>query len=170
MTDKLTPQQRHRCMKANKPKGTKPELMLSHELWRRGYRYRRNMKNVAGSPDICFKRLKLAVFVDGEFWHGRNWESASLRIKSNREYWIPKIERNMERDKEVDRRLNDQGWQVLRFWESDVKNNLSGCADKVIEILNGLKLGHLHRVYLYDTQYESPCLAAEQDAEWNNYE
>lgn len=166
MTDHLSPEQRHRCMRANRSKGTRPELRLGKELWRRGWHYRKNMKGVPGSPDLCFKGRKVAVFVDGEFWHGRNWDKSKLRIKSRREYWWPKIENNMARDARIDHQLAAMGWRVIRFWDSEVMKNVSGCADKVEELLRQEQLEHLHRIYTYDTRYEEPpSLAAEEDIE-----
>ena len=166
MTDHLTPEQRRRCMQGNRSSGTKPERMLARELWRRGYRYRKNVHTVPGSPDICFKSRKVAVFVDGEFWHGRNWQQERQRIKSNREFWYAKIERNMARDKRVDQRLKALGWTVLRFWETDVRKHLSLCADKVEEALRHQQLHHLHHVYQLDTQYDSLDIAAEDELEY----
>lgn len=154
MVDKLTPEQRRRCMQHNKSKGTQPELMLSHELWHRGIRYRRNVRSVPGSPDICFKALKVAVFVDGDFWHGRDWEHTQHRIQSNRDFWFAKIQRNMERDRRVDDRLNKMGWQVIRIWEGDVRKSPSASADLVEAALRQRQLQHLHRIYSFDTQYE----------------
>lgn len=166
MTDHLTPEQRHRCMRANRSKGTRPEIRLGRELWHRGWRYRRNMKGVPGSPDLCFKGRKVAVFVDGEFWHGRNWDEAKMRIKSRREYWWPKIENNIARDTRIDRQLAAMGWRVIRFWDSDVMKNVTACADSVEELLRVEQLEHLHRIYTYDTRYEEPALlAAEEDME-----
>ncbi len=166
MTDKLTPDQRRRCMQANRSSGTKPELMLAKELWHRGYRYRLNNRKVLGSPDICFRSRKVAVFVDGEFWHGRNWETAKLRIKSNQNYWYPKIERNQAHDAEVNALLAHKGWTVVRFWDSEVRKNLSRCADRVEEVLRHEQIHHLHCVYAFDTQYEEGFMAAEADSEW----
>lgn len=170
MTDHLTPEQRRRCMQANRSRGTKPEQLLCHELWRRGYRYRKNVRSVPGSPDICFKSRKVAVFVDGEFWHGRDWESQRLRIKSNREFWYAKIERNKARDIRVNHRLRKLGWEVLRFWESEVRKNVGRCADQIEEVLRQKQLQHLHRVYQYDTQYDALDLAAEDELVWNTDE
>ena len=166
MTDHLTPEQRRRCMQGNRSSGTKPERMLARELWRRGYRYRKNVRTVPGSPDICFKRRKVAVFVDGEFWHGRNWQHERQRIKSNRDFWYTKIERNMARDSRVNQRLHAMGWTVLRFWESEVRKHLSDCADRVEEALRQQQLQHLHRVYEYDTQYDTLGVAAEEEPEY----
>jgi len=163
MTDRLTPEQRRRCMQANRSKGTQPERMLARELWRRGYRYRKNVRTVPGSPDICFKSRKVAVFVDGEFWHGHNWQESRKRIKSNRDFWYAKIERNMTRDKNVDQRLHAMGWTVLRFWEDEVRKHLSQCADIVEDTLRQQQLHHLHHIYELDTRYDSLDIAAEDD-------
>lgn len=168
MTDRLTLEQRRRCMQSNRGTGTLPEKMLAKELWRRGYRYRKNVRNVPGKPDICFRSQKVAVFVDGEFWHGRNWQVAQLRIKSRREYWWPKIEANIRRDIQVNARLQGLGWTVFRFWESDVRKHLYDCADKVETALRDRMLTHLHRVYDYDTRYDDLILdqAAEPDFDY----
>ena len=162
----LTPEQRRRCMQANRSTGTKPERMLARELWRRGYRYRKNVRSVPGTPDICFKSRKVAVFVDGDFWHGRDWERARQRIKSNREFWYAKIERNMARDLRTDQRLQVRGWRVLRFWASEVMKHLSECADRVEEVLREEQIHRLHRIYQYDTQYDNMLdIAAEEEME-----
>lgn len=84
-----------------------------------------------GKPDICFKGLKIAVFCDSEFWHGYDWENRKNDFKSHQEFWIPKIERNIERDKEVTKALEDDGWTVLRFWGKDIKKNLIEIADDI---------------------------------------
>ena len=94
-------------------------------------RYRKNVKNIYGKPDIAFIGKKVAVFCDSEFWHGYNWEERKHDFKSNQEFWIPKIERNMQRDKEVTSKLESDGWTVLRFWGNDIKKNLSECADRI---------------------------------------
>ena len=167
MTDHLTPEQRRRCMQGNRSSGTQPERLLARELWRRGYRYRKNVRTVPGSPDICFKSRKVAVFVDGEFWHGRNWQQERQRIKSNRDFWYAKIERNMARDHRVNLRLRNMGWTVLRFWENEVRKHLSECADKVEEAIRERQLQHLHRVYEYDTKFESLDVAAEDEIEYS---
>ena len=126
---KKTPEQISYNMKQVKCKGSKNEVMLMKELWSRGLRYRKNVKTVCGKPDIAFISKKVAVFCDSEFWHGHNWEERKKDFKSNQEFWIPKIERNMERDKEVTEALESDGWTVLRFWGNDIKKKLSDCAD-----------------------------------------
>lgn len=129
--DNHTPEQRHKNMKAVKSKNTKIELLLRKELWRRGLRYQKNSKKVFGKPDIVFLSKKVAVFCDSEFWHGFDWEHKKNEIKTRPEFWIHKIERNMERDIEVTNYLEENGWIVLRFWGNDIKKNLEKCADTV---------------------------------------
>lgn len=116
-------------MKQIKNKDSKIEILLRKELWKRGLRYRKNTNKVFGHPDIAFIGKKIAVFCDSEFWHGFNWEEKKKEIKSNKEFWINKIERNMQRDIEVNTRLNEDGWTVLRFWGKDIKKDTAKCAD-----------------------------------------
>ena len=116
-------------MRQVKNKDSIIEVMLRKELWSRGLRYRKNVNSIYGKPDIAFIGKKVAVFCDSEFWHGYNWEERKHDFKSHQEFWIPKIERNMERDKEVTAELERQGWTVLRFWGRDIKKNLQECAD-----------------------------------------
>ena len=129
--DNHTKEQRRRNMQAVKNKGSKIEVALQKELWHRGLRYRKNVKTVYGKPDIAFIGKKVAVFCDSEFWHGYDWEHKNLEIKSNRDFWIPKIERNMARDQEVNDHLKSEGWLVLRFWGNEIKKDLHGCADQI---------------------------------------
>ena len=133
--DRLTPEQRKKCMQSNKSVGTKPELVLAKAMWALGLRYRKNSGSIFGKPDFSFKKYKVAVFVDGEFWHGKDWEQRKAEIKGNREFWIAKIERNIRRDMEVTGRLKAEGWTVLRFWSNDVVKNTTYCAEKVKEIV-----------------------------------
>lgn len=116
-------------------KDTKAEIRLRKALWARGYRYRKNVKSLPGSPDIAIKKYKVAVFIDGEFWHGYNWEEKQHAIKRNRAYWIPKIERNMERDRENTRKLQEKGWLVLRFWEQRLKKEFNICLALITEAI-----------------------------------
>ena len=129
--DNHTPEQRHKNMQAVKNKNTKIEVLLRKELWSRGLRYQKNSKKVFGKPDIVFIGKKVAVFCDSEFFHGYDWKNKQKEIKSNRDFWIPKIERNMQRDKEVNETLAKSGWTVLRFWGNDIKKNVDDCADKI---------------------------------------
>lgn len=114
-----------------KSKDTKIEVMLRKELWSRGLRYQKNSKKVFGKPDIVFIGKKVAVFCDSEFWHGYDWDNKKKEFKSHQDFWIPKIERNIERDKEVNEELKNTGWTVLRFWGNDIKKNLQTCADEI---------------------------------------
>ena len=114
---------------------TKPELAVRKFLFSKGFRYRINDERYPGKPDIVLIRQKIAIFVDGDFWHGKDIEKIKRQIKSNRGYWIPKIERNVERAKEVNDALLADGWLVLRFWESDIKQNLDGCITKVMSFI-----------------------------------
>lgn len=112
--------------------GTKVELIFAKTLWAHGLRYRKNDRTVLGKPDFTLKKHKLAVFCDSEFWHGKNWKQNHRKIKSNRKYWIKKIERNMQRDREVNRELKKRGWKVIRFWAKQVEKNPDKYAVKVI--------------------------------------
>jgi DNA mismatch endonuclease (patch repair protein) len=134
--DRHTPEQRSKNMRAIKSKGTKDEVRLAKALWHLGYRYRKNDKTVFGKPDLTFKKYKVSIFVDSEFFHGKDWATQKDRIKSNQEFWYKKIERNIERDKEVNQYLCSDNWTVLRFWSSEIKNNLQ---DSVNMIVNELK-------------------------------
>ena len=116
-------------MKQVKNKDSKIEILLRQELWGRGLRYRKNTNKVFGHPDIAFIGKKIAVFCDSEFWHGYNWEERKNDFKSHQEFWISKIERNMERDIEVNERLKSEGWTVIRFWGNEIKKDTVKCAD-----------------------------------------
>jgi len=129
--DKHTPEQRRKNMQAVKNKDSKIELLLRHELWQRGIRYRKNVNSIYGHPDLAFIGKKVVVFVDSEFWHGFDWENRKRDFKSHQEFWIPKIERNIARDEEVNEKLKADGWTVIRFWGNDIKKDVSACADIV---------------------------------------
>ena len=133
--DTHTAEQRHKNMQAVKSKDTAIELLLRKELWSRGIRYRKNVKSIIGKPDIAFIKKKVAVFCDSEFWHGFNWEHKKSDIKSNRDFWIPKIEKNIARDKEVNDALAADGWIVLRFWGQQIKKDVKACADLIVAAL-----------------------------------
>lgn len=123
--DKHTPEQRRRNMQAVKNKDSQIEVMLRKALYHKGYRYRKNCLGVFGKPDIVFTKEKIAVFCDSEFWHGYDWKNRKNDFKSKQDFWIPKIERNMERDKEVTARLEAEGYVVLRFWGKQIKKELN---------------------------------------------
>jgi len=129
-----TPEITYKIMSAIKSKNTKPEKILRKELWARGMRYRVNYKLLKGKPDIVFIKAKIAVFCDGDFWHGHNWAirglpSLDAELEKYNKYWSLKILTNIERDKKVTFILESEGWTVLRFWESDIKENVKACAD-----------------------------------------
>lgn len=144
IVDKLTRNQRRKNMQAVKSTGSKIETTLAKALWARGFRYRKNDKTVFGKPDLTFKRLKIAVFIDSEFWHGKDWEIRKHDHKSNKAFWLAKIERNIERDKEVNLRLLIDGWVILRFWGADIKNNLRTCITKFEKKINEAKRKNKH--------------------------
>jgi DNA mismatch endonuclease Vsr len=137
--DKLTKEQRRKNMQAVKATGSKIETALAKDLWSLGYRYRKNDGTVFGKPDLIMKKYKLAIFVDSEFWHGKDWEKHKLDHKSNQEFWHNKIERNIQRDKEVNEYLLKEGWKVLRFWGRDITKNLRTCTDEIISVINETK-------------------------------
>ena len=139
MADDLTPEQRRRNMQAIHSKDTTIELLLRKALWERGVRYRKNYKKLIGKPDIAITKYKIAVFCDSDYWHGYDWENRNQRIKSNRDYWVPKIERNMARDREVTEALQRDGWQVLRFWEWQIRKHLSECVESVLQAIETRK-------------------------------
>ena len=127
----------HKNMSCIKGKDTSIEITLRKALWKKGYRYRKNYKMLPGKPDIALTKYKIAIFCDSEFWHGYDWENRKFDIKSRREFWIPKIERNMQRDIEVTETLSKNGWLVIRFWGKEIKKNCSGCADIVEKAVRG---------------------------------
>lgn len=128
--DNLTPAQRAKCMSLIKRKDTKAELVFRKAIWNKGIRGYRIDVNLPGRPDLFFSRYKLAVFIDGCFWH--KCPKCFVKPKTNQNYWLPKIERNVERDRECEKELDKMGITVIRFWEHDVKKNL----DQVIEEFN----------------------------------
>jgi len=121
-------------MKRIKNKDTKIEIVLRKALWEKGIRYRKNYRKIPGKPDIAITKYKIAIFCDSEFFHGKDWEQLQTQIKRGRnpEFWIEKISRNRERDKEVDMQLRALGWEVIRFWGKDITKNVSECV-KVVE-------------------------------------
>jgi DNA mismatch endonuclease (patch repair protein) len=124
---------RHKTMSRIKSKDTSIELLFRKALWHEGIRYRKNYAALPGKPDIAITRYKIAIFCDGEFWHGRNWGEKKNRIKNNKEYWIPKIEKNMARDNKAEQELFRRGWIVLHFWGEEIKKDLASCVWEVKE-------------------------------------
>jgi len=126
---------RHKIMSRIRSSNTSIEVLLCKALWREGIRYRKNLRTLPGKPDIVITKHKIAVFCDGEFWHGKNWESRKSKIKENRDYWVPKIERNITRDNANEKKLINMGWVVLRFWGKDIKKDLNGCVNEIKEAI-----------------------------------
>lgn len=118
-----------------KGKDTSIEIRLRKALWAKGIRYRVNCKDVPGKPDICFKGKKLAVFCDSEYWHGKYLMEGKYIPKTNTEFWVNKIQSNIDRDKHVNKELEDRGWTVLRFWGEEIDKELEKCVLKIIEFL-----------------------------------
>ncbi|MBQ7266418.1 MAG: very short patch repair endonuclease [Firmicutes bacterium] len=129
-----TPETRKRMGNVQLKKG-KAETLLAKALWHRGFRYRTNYKRLPGSPDIAILKYKIAVFVDGEFWHGQDWKKRKARLKRNRDYWIEKIEENMARDVKVDAQLSEMGWIPIHFWEKKVMKNLDDCVMFIMSVI-----------------------------------
>lgn len=127
--------ERSELMKKIKSTNTISEDMLSKALWHEGIRYRRNYKKLPGTPDIAITKYKIVVFIDGEFWHGYDWNTKKNKIKSNKDYWVKKIERNISRDKENNSQLNKLGWIVIRFWDKQVKKNLNECIFQIKKLI-----------------------------------
>ncbi|MFT3741063.1 MAG: very short patch repair endonuclease [Breznakibacter sp.] len=119
-----------------KGKNSKPELRLRLSLWNLGIRYRKNGQKLPGRPDIVLRQHKLVIFVDGSFWHGFNWEKRRETIKSNRMFWIPKIERNMQRDREVNKQLHQMGYTVMRFWDHEINKELGRCVSQILRFID----------------------------------
>ena len=132
MAHKKTSDQISYNMSRIKNKNTAIELQFEEELKKRGFStYVKNPKGIPGKPDFAFPARKIAVFCDGDFWHGYNWEETKITIHSHQDFWIPKIEKNIARDNLVNETLENSGWTVLRFWGNDIKKNLQACADKI---------------------------------------
>lgn len=132
--DNLTPEQRKKNMQNIKSKDTGIEILLRRELWKRGYRYRKNYNKLPGKPDIALTKYKIVIFCDSEFFHGKDWEVLKPRLEkgNNSNYWIKKISRNRERDEEINKKLLFLGWTVIRFWGKEIKKNVDECV-KVVE-------------------------------------
>lgn len=142
MPDVLTKEQRRRNMQHIRSKDTSIEIMLRKALWEKGYRYRKNYKVLLGRPDIVLTKYKIAIFCDGDFFHGKDWEVLKSRLENsnNSEFWINKISRNMERDNEVDKELLFLGWTVIRFWGKDILKKTDECVQVVEETIFDLKM------------------------------
>ncbi|CUO60385.1 Very short patch repair protein [Dorea longicatena] len=124
-------------MRHIKSKDTSIEVKLRKELWSRGYRYRKNVSNLPGKPDIVLTKYKIAIFCDSEFFHGKDWEVLKPRLEksNNADYWVKKISRNMERDNEINKKLLFMGWTVIRFWGKDILKNIDDCISVIEDVI-----------------------------------
>ena len=181
MTDRMTPEQRHRCMSHIKGKATKPELAVRRWLWGHGYRYRLNVKSVPGKPDIVLRPYRTAIFVNGCFWHGHGVRLEALQIEnskliiensdcckipqSNREFWISKIRRNQERDERNYRTLRENGWQVIVVWECQLKADKIEHTMREVEVLinDNLLSQYKHKVVPFHTEEDERLPMAAED-------
>ena len=143
--DKLTKEQRHKNMQAIRSKDTKIEILLRKALWHEGIRYRKNYKVCSCHPDIVITKYKIAVFCDGEFWHGKSMERYD--VTTNVKYWHEKIKRNVERDLENTIELRDNGWIVLRFWETEIEKHLADCVAEVQRCIDARRSGAIRRTW-----------------------
>ena len=149
MADVLTPEQRHKNMQNIKSKDTKIEVLLRKALWSKGYRYRKNYNELPGKPDIALTKYKIAIFCDGEFFHGKDWKvlKPHLQKSNNSEFWINKISRNMARDDEINKQLLFRGWTVIRFWGKEIKKNVDGCIKVIEEAIMDIMLDDCDDLY-----------------------
>lgn len=129
-----TPETR-KCMSKVKLKNGAAEQLLAKKLWHLGYRYRKHDRRLPGSPDIAIPRHRIAIFVDGEFWHGKDWETRKPRLRRNREYWIEKIEENIARDKSVDEQLRNMDWVPMHFWSKEALKDTDACVSDILGMI-----------------------------------
>ena len=180
--DRLTPQQRHRNMAAIRSKGTKPEIIVRKGLWSRGFRYRLNHKRLPGHPDLVLRKYKTCIFVNGCFWHGHKVAQPTVQDsgfkvqssecckipKTNRDFWVAKICRNIERDNEEQRKLAEMGWNCITVWECELKpNQREQTLDSIAYTLNHIWLQNHAVVKPYEPldEDEDIRMAAEERAE-----
>lgn len=163
--DKMTPEQRRRCMAAIRGKDTKPELLVRKYLFGRGFRYRVNHRRLPGHPDIVLRKYRTVIFVNGCFWHGHDGCRYYSLPKTNTDFWREKIERNIRRDKEERTALSRMGWHSITVWECELK---PACRERTLESLAYT----LHRIFLRDNavRYPAPpdtaAMVAEDDEEY----
>jgi DNA mismatch endonuclease (patch repair protein) len=170
--DKLTPEQRHKNMAAIRGKDTKPEMIVRRGLWSRGFRYRLNHKRLPGHPDLVLRKYRTCIFVNGCFWHGHNVELSTMESStcckipnSHREFWIAKIRRNKERDKEEQRELAKMGWHCITVWECELKpSKREQTLDSIAFTLNHIWLQDHSIPQPYESPKEELPMAAEDDS------
>ena len=130
---------RNYTMSRIKSKDTSIEVSLRKALWHAGIRYRKNYPKLPGKPDIAITKYRIAIFCDGEFWHGKEWEYKKDRIQSNRDYWLSKIDRNISKDIETNLALSYYGWTVIRYWGKEIQDDLEGCVEEVKDVIFRMK-------------------------------
>lgn len=147
--DDLTIEQRHKNMQHIRSKDTQIEILLRRALWKEGIRYRKNYDALPGKPDIAITKYRIAIFCDGEFFHGKNWETLQIKLQNsnNSTYWLNKIEKNIQRDLDVEKQIRAKDWIVIRFWGNDIKHNLEACVDVVRETIQERILSEYLEVY-----------------------
>lgn len=125
----------HKNMSKIRGRDTSIELALRKALWKKGYRYRKNYKDLPGSPDIVFTKYRIAIFCDSEFFHGKDWEVLKPQLErgKNADFWIEKISKNQQRDEEVNQQLQYLGWTVIRFWGKDITKHTDECVQVIEE-------------------------------------
>jgi len=133
MPDNLTPEQRSYCMSRIKGKDTGLEMRVRSELHRRGFRFRKHVKELPGKPDVVFTKAKVAVFIDGDFWHGYRFPAWEHKVS---DFWKQKINKNRERDRRNHRKLKEMGWTVLRLWQHDLERDFQECIERIIAAVN----------------------------------
>ena len=159
--DKLTKEQRHRCMASIRGKDTKPEILVRQFLFSRGYRYRLNHPRLPGHPDIVLRKYRTVIFVNGCFWHGHEGCKYFVIPKSNTEFWTAKIERNRTRDKEEQHQLAAMGWHCITVWECQLKSaTRSNTLESLAYTLNRIYLQD-HSIKRYELPEEECAVAAE---------
>ena len=121
-----------------KTKRNSAEIMIAKSLWHRGYRYRLNHKALPGSPDIALAKYRIAIFIDGEFWHGKDFEQRKTKLKNNKDYWIEKIQENIDRDLKNDKLLRQMDWYPIHFWSNDVIKYCNQCVEEVICLIDDI--------------------------------
>lgn len=133
--DRLTKEQRHKNIKNIRSKDTSIELKLRKELWRCGYRYRKNYTELPGKPDIVLTKYKIAIFCDSEFFHGKDWEVLKPQLEKgkNADFWIEKISKNQQHDDDINKQLQFLGWTVIRFWGKDIMKKTDECIQVIEE-------------------------------------
>ncbi len=167
MADKLTKEQRHRCMASIRSKNTKPEVLVRKFLFGRGFRYRLNHPRLPGHPDLVLRKYRTAIFVNGCFWHGHNGCKFFVLPKTNTSFWSAKILRNQERDKETQKQLAEMGWHCITVWECQLKPK---CREQTLESL-AYTLNHIYlkdRVRPYEITEEPTMMVAEDTLEYND--